>query len=83
MIAFKLLSYNIDVNGVEVAWDKLSPADATSICCIHMEKLAELLSNGERCQYFKFHINIHYKTLFNVKFIRMAKKLDLLGLHLK
>lgn len=73
-IAFELLSHNINISYIKVSSNHLSPADITRISCIKIKKIAELLSTRRQIRQFRVHINIHYKTLFNIAFIHAAKK---------
>lgn len=74
--AFELLSRSLSVECIERFFGNLSVADVTDISCVQMEQVSKLVSSRGVNKDFTIHVNIHYRTLFNVRFIKLAKSIS-------
>lgn len=73
--SFELLSRSISIDCVENFFGTLSASDVTKISCIQMSQLSEFFPICKKGYNLRTHVNIHYKTLFNAEFIKLAKKI--------
>ncbi|QOH80407.1 EAL domain-containing protein [Plesiomonas shigelloides] len=73
--SFELLSRSIAIDCVDSFFGTLSASDVTKVSCIQMNQIADLLSVSNKGDNLRVHVNIHYKTLFNSNFIKLAKKI--------